>query len=134
MKTVGYFDGTDSSLLTEIVARGHCTIPLANDFDGAGKNAHHIEPGDVDLIIGYLHKLVPPMKKEKPSKPTRMGEYRGLKPVDLLYPAKVYQIPVLVIVPTAHHKDAKKVLGDAADFVTLVSPEELEKKVLEHLK
>ena len=134
MKTVGYFDGTDSSLLTKLVALGHGTMPLANDYDGAGKNAHHLEPGDVDLIIGYLHKLIPPMKRKIPSKPDWMIEYRGLKPVELLYPAKVYNIPVLVLVPTEHHKDAKKVLGEAADFVTIISPEELEEKVLELLK
>ena len=113
MKIVGYFDGTSSDLLTELVARGFGTLPLANDWDRHGKIVSHLSPGDVDLIIGYLHKIVGP----------------GLSPFDLLYHAKGYDIPVLVIVPAEHHDAAKELLGKAIDFVTLVRPEELEEKV-----
>ena len=42
MKVVGYFDGTDSSLLTKLVIKGYGTIPIANDYDGAGKIASHL--------------------------------------------------------------------------------------------
>lgn len=133
MKTIGYFDGTDSVLLTKLTTLGHGTIPLANDYDRAGKMANQLEPGEIDLIIGYLHKLIPPIKKDTGSKPTHMREYRGMKPIDLLYPAKAYDIPVIIIVPKGHHKEAKELLGEAADFVEIVSPEELEETVLKFL-
>ncbi len=138
MKIVGYFEGTDSQLLTKIVASGFCTLPLANEWDGHGKNASHIEPGDVDLIIGYLHKLLPPLRKceDESAKTTTIGfdTHRGFRPIDLLYPAKVYNIPVLVVVPNEHHREAKGLLGEAAEFVTIVSPSNLEKKVREILE
>jgi len=138
MKTVGYFEGTDSALLTELVANGFGTLPLANDWDGHGKSASHLEPGVVDLIVGYLHKIVPPIreserKEEHPTTTNSIGAFRGLSPFDLLYPAKTYGIPVLVIVPAEHHEAAKQVWGEAAGFVTLVKPEVLEDMVRELL-
>ena len=59
MKTVGYFEGTDPILLTEIVAKGCGTLPIANDWDGHGKIASHLEAGEVDLIeSSYRHECV----------------------------------------------------------------------------
>ena len=120
MKTVGYFDGTDSTLLTRLAAHGFCTVPLGNQWDGHGKIATHLEPGEVDLILAYLHKLLPPQNAEAGTIPS---------PVDLLYSANTYKIPVLVIVPKDLHKKAKDLLGEAADFVEIVAPEELDDKV-----
>ncbi|MHA1934888.1 MAG: hypothetical protein ACW97A_06365 [Candidatus Thorarchaeota archaeon] len=138
MKIVGYFDGTDSILLTKLVAKGVGTIPIANDWDRHGKIASHLEPGDVDLIIGYLHKIVAPIRESKktPTAPVAGGggQYLGLRPFDLLYPAKAFDIPALVIVPADNLKAAKKVLGKAAEFVTIVTPEQLEERVWELLK
>jgi len=138
MKTVGYFEGTDAALLAKIVAEGFCTIPLANEWDGHGKIASHIEPNEVHLIIGYLHKLLPPRGRKKESKevpiPVSLDEYRGFRPIDLLYPAKVYKIPVLVVVPEDYHKKAKDVLDEAAEFVTIVDPENLEQEIRKILK
>lgn len=124
MKTVGYFDGTDSALLTKIAAHGFYTLPLGNQWDGHGKVAAHLEPGEVDLIIAYLHKLLPPRDEDSGPVPS---------PVYLLYRAKTYNIPILVIVDKSHHKKAKDVLGEAAEFVEFVAPEELDGKVCEIL-
>jgi hypothetical protein len=129
MKTVGYFEGTDPHLLTEIVTKGCGTLPLANDWDGHGKIASHLEPGEVDLIIGFLHKLVPPERLPVKEAGHALGEYRGMKPLDLLYRAKSFEIPVLVVVPAGHHDTAKKVLDEVQDFVEIVAPEDLVKKV-----
>lgn len=138
MTTVGYFEGTDSILLSKIVAEGFCTVPLANEWDGHGKIASHIEPGDVQLIIGYLHKLLPPkgksMSADEVPMPVSIDAYRGFKPIDLLYPAKVHNIPVLVVVPEEYHKKAKEALGEAAEFVTVVTHENLEEEVRKILK
>ncbi|MFW9888071.1 MAG: hypothetical protein ACFFER_07815 [Candidatus Thorarchaeota archaeon] len=126
MKIIGYFDGTDSILLTNLVARGYGTIPIANDWDGAGKLASLIEPGDVDLLVGYLHKVIAPVRESEEA----VTMHRGLTPYDLLYRAKVFDIPALIIVPKDAHKAAKKALGKAAKFVTLVAPEDVEEKIL----
>jgi hypothetical protein len=136
MKTVGYFEGTDSNALTKLVADGFGTLPLANEWDGHGKNASHIEPGDADLIMGYLHKLMPPGRNPKGNETTQVAldMHRGLRPVDLLYPAKAYGIPVLVIVPTECQDEAKRLLGEAADFVEIVEPEELQARATALLK
>ncbi|MFX1602441.1 MAG: hypothetical protein ACFFCK_03085 [Promethearchaeota archaeon] len=54
-----------------------------------------------------------------------------MKPLDLLFRAKTYEIPVLVVVPTGHHDAARKVLKDVRSLVEIVAPEDLEKRVLE---
>lgn len=132
MKTVGYFEGTDSALLSKISANGFCTVPLANEWDGHGKIASHLEPNEIHLIIAYLHKLMPPRGTPETPKevtiPVSIDVYRGFRPIDLLYPAKVYNIPVLVVVPKEFHDKAKNVLEEAAEFVTIVSPENLEEQ------
>lgn len=120
MKTVGYFDGTDPSLLAKLAASGFCTVPLGNEWDSHGKVASRLEPGEVDIIIAYLYKLLPP--RDDVERPVPV-------PVDLLYPAKTYNIPVLVVVPKEYHKKAKKILGEVADFVNIVTPEDLEENV-----
>ncbi|TFG30516.1 hypothetical protein EU527_14375 [Candidatus Thorarchaeota archaeon] len=138
MKTVGYFEGTDSSLLSKIVAEGFCTVPLANQWDGHGKIASNIEPGEVHLIIGYLHKLLPPRGKQKDTgevpMPVSLDAYSGFRPIDLLYQAKAYSIPVLVVVPKEYHEKAIILLEEANEFVMLVEPEKLEDRVREVLK
>lgn len=124
MPTVGYFDGTDSILLTKIAAQGFCTVPLGNGWDGHGKMATLLEPGEVDLVIAYLHKLLPPKDAEETPVPT---------PVNLLHRAKSYNIPIFVIVPKEFHKEAKKRLGEAADYVKLVAPDDLDAEVRKKL-
>jgi hypothetical protein len=120
MKIVGYFDGTDSTLLTKLAANGFCTVPLGNEWDGHGKISTNIEPGEVDIIIAYLHKLLPPKDEDKKPVPT---------PENLLYRAKTYEIPVFVVVQKDLQKKAKKLLGKAADFVKFVTPEDLDAEV-----
>ncbi|MHA2026851.1 MAG: hypothetical protein ACW98U_13210 [Candidatus Thorarchaeota archaeon] len=124
MKTIGYFDGTDSMLLTKLAAYGFCTFPLGNEWDGHGKIVTNLEPGDVDLIITYLHKLLPPRDTVKGPIPT---------PVDLLFRAKTHSIPIFVVVPTDLQEKAKDLLGEAADFVRIVTPQELDQEVSKNL-
>jgi len=124
MKTVGYFDGTDSTLLTKLAANGFCTMPLGNEWDGHGKIATHLEPGEVDIIVAYLHKLLHPKDEERRPIPT---------PVNLLYRAKTYGIPVFVVVPKDLQKKSKKLLGEAADYVKFVAQEDLDAEVCKYL-
>ncbi len=138
MKIVGYFEGTDPFVLTRLVAEGFGTKPLANPWDNHGKIASRIEPGEIHLIIGYLHKMLPPVgKKETRDHPTeKMGIHppKDSTPLDLLFPAKSNNIPVLILAPVDCLDEARELLGDAAEFVTFVIPEELEKTALEILK
>jgi hypothetical protein len=120
MKTVGYFDGVDSILLTKLVASGHRTLPLSNEWDSHGKIASHLVPGEVDLIITHLYKLLPGREIEEKAIPATLN---------LLYPAKSYNIPVLVIIPKEFHKEGTKILGEVENFVEIVTPDELEAKV-----
>ncbi|MFW9787486.1 MAG: hypothetical protein ACFFE2_00945 [Candidatus Thorarchaeota archaeon] len=125
MTAVGYFDGTDSLLLTKLAANGICTVPLGNEWDGHGKIATQIEPGEVDLIIAYLHKLLPPKDVESGPIPT---------PVNLLFRAKTYNIPVYVVVPKEFQTEAKKLLGEASEYVTMVTSDDLEGEVRKKLR
>ncbi len=125
MKTVGYFDGIDSVLLTKIAASGFGTVPLGNEWDNHGKIASHLQPGEVQLIISPLYKLLPP-----PGFVERVIPYT----MDLLFPAKANSIPVLVIIPEGVHEKGKKLLGEAAEFVKIVTPDALEEVVREILE
>ncbi len=138
MKVVGYFEGTDPAVLSRLVAEGFGTLPLANNWDGHGKVASNLEPGEVSLIIGYLHKLMPTERSKERSEgvPTSVGmaPRKDIQPIELLYPAKSYNIPVLVVAPGDCHGEARGFLEEAAEFCTFVTPEELEERALKILK
>lgn len=113
MAVIGYLEGTPSIFLTQVSLDGFSTLPLGNGWDGHGKYVAHIGPQDnVCLVVGYLHKLLPP-----PESP--------LKPADLLFACRRHEIPVLVIAPKEGHAKARELLGEAASLVTLVSREDL---------
>jgi hypothetical protein len=108
--TIGYLEGTDSIWLTSLLLLGHDTVPLANHVDGHGLNIQQISPQHhIDLIIGYLHKLVPLRGQD-------------LTSAELLHATKVYDIPVLIACPAASHAAARTRLGQMPPKVTLVDP------------
>jgi len=119
MATVGYFEGTDSLVLTRLAAKMVDTLPLSNGFDGHGKYVAHLTREDgVSLVVGYLHKVLPTSKRES-------------TPEDVLFACRTHGIPVLLAVPSADHEAARPVLGKVADYVTLVDPAELYERILE---
>jgi hypothetical protein len=119
MKTVGYFEGTDPTILTRLAARGVATLPLGNGVDGHGKYVNHLTKADgVSVVTGYLHKILPTSRQE-------------FTPESVLHACRTHEIPVLVIVPTADHETARSVLDKVMDYVTLVDPAELYEKILE---
>lgn len=108
MKKVGYFEGTDSTILATLAAEGIDTLPLGNGEDGYGKYIGHITKLDnISLVVGYLHKVIP------------LAEMAA-KPSDILYSCMVHKIPVVLLAPERLHKKAEKVLGDVAEKVKLV--------------
>ena len=137
MKIVGYFEGTDPACLTRLVSEGFGTLPLANGWDGHGKLAAHIEPGEVDLIIAYLHKLLAPRRlhrnEEKNGVTQIINSPDDKTPFDLLFRAHSYNVPVLIIAPDDCHDEARKILGEAIEYVEFVTSDTVCKKALEKL-
>lgn len=121
MANVGYLEGTDPLVLTQLAARGIGTVPISNGFDGHGKYINHLVPADhIAVVIGYLHKLLPVPE-------------RFMKPKDLLFSCMTHGIPVLLIVPKADQEAARNVLGEARDYVELVEPAELYQAVIQKI-
>lgn len=125
MAKVGYFEGTDPLLLATLAAEGVETLPIANTWDAHGKPVNHLTKGEVDVVIGYLHKIVPAEQGR-----TAMFE---LLLDNMLVACKTHNIPVLLIVPSNVHAKARKLLGNVGANVRLVSPEELETQVRKYL-
>ena len=120
MARVGYFEGTDPLLLAKLASEGIETLPIANTWDGHGKYVNHLNKGEVNVVVGYLHKVIP------------VGPERA-KATDLLFACKNFDIPVVLIVPTSHHDKAKKVLGDVGSNVHVTAPEDLEVQIRKYL-
>ncbi len=109
-KTVGYFEGTDSRLLTGLICLGCDTIPVSNGFDSHGRHIRTVhEDSRFDLLVGYLHKIYAPA-----------GSATTFQ--DIFHVCRVYEMPLLLEVPREMHADVARVLGELPDIVTLVDP------------
>jgi hypothetical protein len=112
-KMVGYFEGTDSPWLTTLIAQGWDTMPVSNGYDGHGKNvALFTSQSKVDVVIGYLHKVIAPLTAEISTR-------------DILHACITYDIPVLLACPEALQGAASKILGELGANVQLVDPAEM---------
>lgn len=120
MALIGYMEGTDPDLLSSLCAQGNDTLPLGNGTDGHGKYIAHVNSSDgFDVIISYLHKLV---------------SVTGMEHVSLddrLFACRRHDIPVIIVVPDKFKEKAKEKMEESRNYVDLVSPEELEAKVME---
>jgi hypothetical protein len=92
---VGYFEGTDPLLLSKLAAEGIETLPVANTWDGHGKYVNHLTKGEVNVVVGYLHKIIP-------------AEQQRVGASDLLFACKTLEIPVVLIVPAASRDKARR--------------------------
>ena len=125
MARVGYFEGTDSLLLSKLAAEGIETLPIANTLDGHGKNINQLGKGEVNVVVGYLHKVIP-------AEPLRTSSFHFMLD-KMLSACKAHNIPVLLIAPATLHDKAKNILGDAGPNVHVVAPEEIEAQVRKYL-
>lgn len=115
-KTVGYFDGTDSSLLTALVCAGYDTIPVSNGRDNHGQHVRLINDlNRYDLLIAYMHKIFAP-EEPQPGDATYQ---------DVFHICRTYSIPLLVEVPKALQPKAREILGDPPDVVRFVDPADM---------
>ncbi|WP_455363334.1 hypothetical protein [[Eubacterium] cellulosolvens] len=120
MARVGYFEGTDPLLLAKLAAEGVETLPLSNGWDGHGKYVNHLKKGEANVVVGYLHKVIP-------------AEQEHMKPADMLFACKNFDIPVVLVVPAAQREKAKMILADAGPNVYVAAPDELEPQIRKHL-
>ena len=120
MVRVAYFEGTDPLLLAKLASEGVETLPVANTWDGHGKYVNHLSKGEVNVVVGYLHKVIP-------------AEQEQMSPADILFACKNFDIPVVLIVPASFHEKAKKILGDVGPNVHITAPEDLEVQIRKYL-
>jgi hypothetical protein len=125
MGRVGYFEGTDPLLLATLAAEGVETLPIANTWDSHGKAVNHLSKGEVDVVVGYLHKIIPAGQGT-----TAMFE---LLLDNMLVACKTHNIPVLLIAPRKVHGKARKLLGNVGSNVHIVSPEKLEAQIRKYV-
>lgn len=122
MKTIGYMEGTNSELLTNLLVDGVETLPLSNGWDNHGKFIAHITRTDnISVVVGYLHKF--------------FAISMGPKIVEeILSSLKAYKIPTVFIVPKAKQEKAKRLLKGRGVNYTFADPGDLTKVVLAALK
>ena len=66
MKTIGYMEGTNSELLTNLLVDGVDTLPLSNGWDNHGKFIAHISRTDhISAVVGYLQDKAKKLLKGK---------------------------------------------------------------------
>lgn len=109
-KCIGYFEGTDSGLLTSLICDGHDTIPVSNGYDNHGKHIRLVnEDNKFDLLIGYAHKLYAPVGGDTPFQ-------------DVFHICRTYRMPMLIEVPKELHEAARKIFTPRPRIVKLVDP------------
>ena len=85
-KDIGYFEGTDSRLLTALVCEGFDTIPVSNGYDNHGRHIQLInQENKPDLLIGYVHKVFAPDN----------GDPNYTTYQEIFYTCRVFQVPLL---------------------------------------
>jgi len=117
-KLIGYFEGTDSTLLTSLICSGHDTLPVSNGVDHHGKSVYLINDQErYDVLIGYVHKLYHPEKLNLP--------YQRL-----FHICNTYGIPLLIEVHAGFQDKARALMQEAPDVVEFLDPSEILDRVL----
>jgi hypothetical protein len=116
-KTVGYFGGTDSTLLTDLVCDEYDTVPISNGFDNHGMNVRIINnENHVDVLIGYVHKIFAPEDGTQPG---------GVTYQDIFHVCRTFQIPLLLEVHNGLQEKARGLFSDIPDVVQFLDPSEM---------
>ncbi len=117
-KSVGYFEGTDSLLLTSLICAGYDTLPVSNGVDHHGRNVRRINQQEkYDILIGYPHKLYAPVQYDLPYQ-------------DVFHICKTYGIPLLLEVPEHLKESAMRLMPDPPDVVEFLDPSEILERAL----
>ena len=125
-KIVGYFEGTDSTLLTALVCDGYDTVPISNGFDNHGMHVRIINnENKVDLLIGYVHKIFAPEDSVQAG---------GVTYEDIFHVCRTFEIPLLQEVHENLQQKARDLFNEIPDVVEFVDPAAilpLARKILE---
>lgn len=111
--------------MSTLAAEGVETLPIANTWDGHGKPVNQLTKGEVNVVVGYLHKVIPTEHARTAMFEVMLG--------NMFSACKAYGIPVLLIAPANLLDKAKKLLGDIGPKMHVVAPEELEAKIRQYL-
>jgi hypothetical protein len=116
-KVVGYFEGTDSTLLTDLVCDGYDTVPISNGFDNHGMHVRIINNENrIDALIGYVHKVY------AAEDGVASG---GVTYQDIFHVVRTFKIPLLLEVEDALQEKARALFTDVPDVVQFVDPREM---------
>ena len=125
-KVIGYFDGTDSALLTDLVCEGYDTLPVSNGFDNHGMNVRIINNENrVDVLVAYLHKIYSP----EDMIPAGAVTYQ-----DIFHVCRTFDIPLVLEVDRDLHDKARALMVDAPPCILFVDPSDTLKKVRQLLE
>jgi hypothetical protein len=120
-KSVGYFEGTDSRLLTALVLSGYDTIPVSNGIDHHGNCIRQVnDQSKYDILIGYPHKIT-----------AQPGD--DLQTDDILHICRTYSIPLILEVPIHLQEQVRELLPETRARVELIDPTETLGRALELL-
>jgi len=111
--------------LSKLAAEGVETLPVANTWDGHGKSVNHLSKGEVNVVVGYLHKVIPAEPLRTASLPKMVD--------DLLSACKIHEIPTLLIVPAALREKAERTLSGTEVKIHIVAPEQVEAEMRKYL-
>jgi len=125
-KVIGYFEGTDSALLTDLVCDEHDTVPISNGFDNHGMNVRIINNENrVDVLIGYVHKIYAPEDNVSAG---------GVTYQDIFHVCRAFDIPLLLEVHNGLQEKARRLFTDIPDLVQFVDPDEMLERLQDILK
>ena len=119
-RIVGYMEGTDPELLTQLICDGFDTMPFGNGADGHGMNITIMTQKDAHVLVGYLHKFMPPK-----------GFSISLE--SLLFNLSIQRIPLVLLVPESAKEKAKELMKDVKCEYYIVDPSEAYAKIKEIL-
>lgn len=120
-KSVGYFEGTDSTLLTNLVLSGYDTVPISNGSDHHGMSVTRIDNQNRHaLLIGYPHKIT-------------AQDDDDVQAQDVFHICRTYSIPLLLEVPTALQARTRELLPNPPGVVELLDPADTLDRALEIL-
>ena len=120
-KSVGYFEGTDSRLLTALLLSGYDTIPVSNGVDHHGTCVGRItRESRYDILIGYLHKITAQPDDD-------------LQCSDIFHICKTYDIPLLLEVPAHLQEQTREMLPETPQVVEFLDPADTLDRALELL-
>lgn len=120
-KSVGYFEGTDSRLLTHLIMSGYDTLPVSNGSDHHGQSIMLVtSTNHYDILIGYLHKITATADDD-------------IQTHHIFHICKTYGIPLLLEVPAHLHEAARRAIPEAPSMVELLDPADTLDRALELL-